>query len=315
MQTTAGTYSRDGNAAKVSPDVKADTAGSDSTGDDRTSGRNGKVAGNTSEVGNAHEAGNTDAHQGQGAYGASVQLWLIGLAGLVCLAAILAGVYSSPGALLGVAAAAVLLMGYGWPHFLEVPARKTLAAVIALPGVGSAWAASALPGPGYLDATPAFMALGFIAVFIVQLVRGTGQEKRLESTLGSCAGVLLSCLGAGWIAGARFNGVREMLAVAAVSAAVAVVVCLIRWPDRIVAPLGIVVAGLSGPLAGLVFSDIAVVPAAIFGIVVGAVLVAFRRLATLHTSPLSVPAALSIGIAPVLAVGSLAYFIDKLLIY
>ena len=39
-----------------------------------------------------------------------------------------------------------------------------------------------------------------MAIFVMQLLRGTGQAQRLESTLGSCAGVLLSCLGAGWIA-------------------------------------------------------------------------------------------------------------------
>jgi len=127
--------------------------------------------------------------------------------------------------------------------------------------------------------------------------------------------VLLSCLGAGWIAGERFNGVREMLMVAAISAAVALLVGLIRWPDRIVAPLGIVMAGLAGPLAGLVFSDIAVLPAVIVGVVVGAVLVSFRRLVTLRGGPLNLLAALSMGLAPVSAVGSLAYFIDKLLIY
>jgi hypothetical protein len=154
-----------------------------------------------------------------------------------------------------------------------------------------------------------------MAVFVVQLIRGTGQAQRLESTLGCSVGVLLSCLGAGWIAGARFNGVREMLLVAAISAAVALLAGLIRWPDSIVAPLGIVLAGLAGPLAGLVLSDIAVLPAAIFGVVVGAVLVSFRRLVTLRGAPLNVPAALSMGLAPVSAVGSLAYFIDKLLIY
>jgi hypothetical protein len=36
---------------------------------------------------------------------------------------------------------------------------------------------------------------------------------------------------------------------------------------------------------------------------------------TLRGAPLNVPAALGMGLAPVLAVGSLAYFIDKLLIY
>jgi len=245
----------------------------------------------------------------------SLPSWTIGAFGMAGLAAIIAGVYTSPETLLAVAVVVALAVGVGWPHFLRIPAKKTLAAVIALPGVGSAFAAAYVPAPGFLDWTPAFMALGMMAVFVVQLIRGTGQAQRLESTLGCCAGVLLSCLGAGWIAGARFNGVREMMLVAAISAAVALLAGLIRWPDSIVAPLGIVMAGLAGPLAGLVFSDIAVLPAAIFGVVVGAVLVSFRRLVTLRGAPLNLPAALSMGLAPVSAVGSLAYFIDKLLIY
>ena len=206
-------------------------------------------------------------------------------------------------------------VGIGWPHFLGIPARKTLAVLIGLPGVGAAVTATYLPAPGFLDWTPSFMAAGVMAIFVMQLIRGTGQAQRLESTLGSCAGVLLSCLGAGWIATSRFNGVREMLLVAAISAAIALLAGLIRWPDRVVAPLGVVAAGLAGPLAGLVFSDIAVIPAAIVGVVVGAVLVSFRRLVILRGESLSFAAALGIGLGPVSAVGSLAYFIDKLLIF
>lgn len=245
----------------------------------------------------------------------SLGSWTIGMVGIVGLAAIIAGVYASREALVAVAVLIAAAVGIGWPHFLRIPAKKTLAAVIGLAGAGSALAAAYAPAPGFLDWTPPFIALGIMAVFVVQLIRGTGQAQRLESTLGCSVGVLLSCLGAGWIAGARFNGVREMLLVAAISGAVALLVGLIRWPDSIVAPLGIVLAGLAGPLAGLVLSDIAVLPAAIFGVVVGAVLVSFRRLVTLRGAPLNVPAALSMGLAPVSAVGSLAYFIDKLLIY
>ena len=245
----------------------------------------------------------------------SLGSWTIGLIGIVGLIAIIAGVYASPEALVAVGILIAAGVGIGWPHFLRIPAKKTLAAVIALPGAAAAVAAGVTPAPGYLDWTPALVAVGMMAVFVVQLIRGTGQAQRLESTLGCCAGVLLSCLGAGWIAGARFNGVREMLLVAAVSAAVALLAGLIRWPDSIIAPLGIVLAGLAGPLAGLVLSDIAVLPAAVFGVVVGAVLASFRRLATLRGAPLNIPAALSMGLAPVSAVGSLAYFIDKLLIY
>jgi len=45
------------------------------------------------------------------------------------------------------------------------------------------------------------------------------------------------------------------------------------------------------------------------------VLVSFRRLVTLHNEQLNFPAALGMGLGPVAAVGSLAYFIDKLLIF
>ncbi|MDD1476762.1 permease [Arthrobacter sp. H16F315] len=244
-----------------------------------------------------------------------MKTWIIGIIGLAGLAAIVGASYISPAALLAVAVIAAAAVGVGWPHFLGIPAKKTLAVLIGLPGVGAAVAATYLPGPGFLDWTPSFMAAGVMAVFVMQLIRGTGQAQRLESTLGSSAGVLLSCLGAGWIACSRFNGVREMLLVAAISAAIALLAGLIRWPDRVVAPLGIVGAGLAGPLAGLVFSDIAVLPAAVVGVVVGAVLMSFRRLVILRGESLSFAAALGMGLGPVSAVGSLAYFIDKLLIY
>jgi hypothetical protein len=244
-----------------------------------------------------------------------VKAWSIGIVGLAGLVAVIAGAYSAPEALLAVGCLTALGIGIGWPHFLGIPAKKTLAALIGLPGVGSAIAATYLPAPGFLDWTPSFIAAGVMAIFVMQLVRGTGQAQRLESTLGSCAGVMLSCLGAGWIAGSRFNGVREMVLVAGVSAAIALLAGLIRWPDRVVAPLGIIGAGLAGPLAGLVFSDIAVLPAALVGVVVGSVLVSFRRLVVLRGEALNFPAALGMGLAPVSAIGSLAYFIDKLLIY
>lgn len=243
-----------------------------------------------------------------------MKTWSIGIIGLAGLAAVIAGAYSSPLTLLTVACLTAVGVGIGWPHFFGIPARKTLAVLIGLPGVGSAITATYLPAPGFLDWTPSFIAAGVMAVFVMQLLRGTGQAQRLESTLGSCAGVLLSCLGAGWIAVSRFHGVREMVLVAGISAAVALLAGLIRWPDRVVAPVGVAAAGLAGPLAGLVFSDIAVVPAAVTGVVVGSVLVSFRRLVVLRGEPLNFPAALGMGLAPVSAVGSLAYFIDKLLI-
>ena len=241
--------------------------------------------------------------------------WTIGTIGLAGLAVFVAGAYALPEVLLGVAVFVALAVGIGWPHFLGIPAKKTLAAIIGLPGAGSAVAATYVPAPGFLDWTPAFIAAGVMAVFLMQLLRGTGQAQRLESTLGSSAGVLLSCLGAGWIAASRFNGVKEMVLVTGISAAFALLAGLIRWPDRIVAPLGIVLAGITAPLAGLIFSNIAVIPAAVVGVTVGSVLVSLRRLVILRGDRLNFAAALGMGLAPVAAVGSLAYFIDKLLIF
>ena len=140
--------------------------------------------------------------------------WSIEVIGLAGLAVIIASIYRTPDVLLAVAVVIALAVGVGWPHYLGIPAKKTLAAVIGLCGAGSAVAAASVPAPGYLDWTPGFIALGVISVFVVQLVWGTGQAQRLESTLGCCVGVLLSCLGAGWIAGARFTGVKEMMLVA-----------------------------------------------------------------------------------------------------
>src|SRR5688500_14529854 len=92
----------------------------------------------------------------------SLGSWTIGVVGIAGLAAIIAGVYTSREALVAVAVASAAAVGIGWPHFLRIPAKKTLAAVIALAGAGSALAAAYAPAPGYLDWTPPFIALGMM---------------------------------------------------------------------------------------------------------------------------------------------------------
>ena len=90
----------------------------------------------------------------------SLGSWVIGVVGVAGLVAIIAGVYISREALIGVAAVIAVAVGIGWPHFLRIPAKKTLAAVIALPGVGSALAAGFVPAPGFLDWTPGIYGAG-----------------------------------------------------------------------------------------------------------------------------------------------------------
>ncbi|WP_156144188.1 permease [Sinomonas humi] len=248
-----------------------------------------------------------------------MKTWIGGAAAAgIGVAGTLALVVSSLGGPFTQAAVAVVLSagaGLGWPFFLGIPAKRTNGVILALSGAVSGVAAAAASGPEYLSWTPSVIALGIMAVIVVQLIRGTGQSHRLESTLGASSGVLLCALGAGWIATARFTGMGSMLLVAGISTTVALLVGAINWPDTIVAPLAIIFAGLAAPLAALVLTGVTVIPATAAGVLIGAVLAAVRRLNRTRLRPMPRPGLVALALGPVLAVGSLAYFIDKLLIY
>jgi hypothetical protein len=243
-----------------------------------------------------------------------VKSWTIGIAGLTALAVLIASSYGP----LGISLAAVIVLcvafGFGWPHYLGIPAKKTLAVIIALAGAGGAVSAAFSTGPGYLMWLPVFTAAGVGGVFAVQLIRGTGQSHRLESTLGASAGVLVATLAGGWIAAQRYNGHTAMMLITGLSAAVALLIGLIRWPGRVIAPLAVGLAALTGPMAALLFSDLHILPAAIIGAVVAAVLMSFRHLAALAGARRSHLGAAAMGMAPIAALGTLIYFIDRLLV-
>ena len=186
--------------------------------------------------------------------------------------------------------------------------------MIALTGAASALTAGVTTNSGFLTWTPIYIAVGFGAVLVVQLVRGTGQAHRLESTLGAGAGVLMAAFGCGWVASLRLLEAPGLTLVAASSAAVALLVGMLPWPDRVVAPLAIVLAALAGPLAALVFTDAEVVAAAVIGALLAAVIAGLRRLRTLGGEPRNALGAVSAALAPVVSVGALVYFVSKLLL-
>ncbi|MEA5453528.1 permease [Sinomonas sp. JGH33] len=248
-----------------------------------------------------------------------MKTWIGGAAaagiGVAGTAALVVSSLAGPSAQAAVAVVLAAAAGIGWPYFLGIPAKKTNGTILALAGAAAGISAAAVAGPEYLFWTPAAIAFGLMAVTVVQLIRGTGQSHRLESALGASTGVLLCCLGAGWIATARLTGTGSMLIVAGISTAVALLVGAINWPDTIIAPLAVVFAGLAAPLAALVMTDISVIPATVAGALIGAVLAAVRRLNRTRSRPMPPAGLMALALAPVLAVGSLAYFIDKLLLY
>lgn len=211
----------------------------------------------------------------------------------------------------------ILVAAVGWPYVLGVPARKSQSTAIALSALAASAAAYTAPAGLALAWLPGAVALGVGAIFMIQLIRGTGQSHRLESTLGASAGLFMITLGAGWIAaeGLAINeGTSGVTLVTGISVLTAILTALLPLPDRIAAPLGVVLAALAGPLSALVFTDVEGLPAGVIGAVCGAVIMASRRLLVSRIEPLNVLSILSVGIAPILALGSLVYFLERLLL-
>lgn len=235
----------------------------------------------------------------------------------LAISGIVAASYLSLNVLVTVVGLVTVMVAAGWPHLLEVPARKTLSTVIALSGLAAVAAALLAPAGSLLMWLPTAVALGVAAVFVVQLLRGTGQSHRLESTLGAATGVLLAGMGSGWVAADRLAASTAnpgIMLVTGLTMLVALAVCEIPWPDRIVAPLAVVMAALAGALAAALFAGVPPAVAAAVAAAAAAVLASFRRLILAGKGPGNWLAALSLAGAPVLAIGSLVYFIDKLLL-
>jgi hypothetical protein len=164
---------------------------------------------------------------------------------------------------------------------------------------------------------PGAVALGVGAVFLIQLLRGTGQSHRLESTFGASSGVFAVALGSGWVAADRLavNSTGTGLTlVAGISILAALAAAVVPAPDRVAAPLVPAAGALAGWLGALLVPGVPVLPAVLVGLVGGAVLSSGRRLLATREEALNPAAALSAGITPVLAIGALVYFLDALLL-
>ncbi|WP_243400532.1 hypothetical protein [Arthrobacter sp. Bz4] len=245
-----------------------------------------------------------------------MRIWMVAAAAATAVVSVVAASYVSLSAVAAVTAVLILVGAIGWPHLLGVPAKKTQSTVMAASALAATAAAYTAPDSEYMRWMPIAAALGLGAVFLIQLFRGTGQSLRLESTLGVGVGVFLVCLGSGWVAADQLSvnaGNAGMMLVTGISVMIALAVSLLPWPDRIVAPLGTVLAATAGPLGAILFTDVPGLAAGIVGALSGAVIVCTRRLLLAREAPLNVAAALSVGVAPILVIGSLVYFLEKLL--
>lgn len=79
---------------------------------------------------------------------------IAGLIGIIALALLVSGHFLGLGYTVGVGIALSAIFGYGWPHYLGIPAKKTLGTVIALTGAGAALTAGQTSGADFLAWAP-----------------------------------------------------------------------------------------------------------------------------------------------------------------
>ncbi|GER21558.1 hypothetical protein NCCP1664_00550 [Zafaria cholistanensis] len=224
---------------------------------------------------------------------------------------------AAPVAVWALVSALSLLFAAGWPRLFGLPAATQIAAVLGAAGLAAAAGAALAPMPQPLFWMAPAAAVGLILAFLVQLLRGTGEKLRLESMLSSATGALVVASGSGWIALDRIAGTAaesSLMVAAGASMAAAILVCTIRWPDRIVGPLAVVVAVLVGGLATLAFGTAPLLPALAVGAVSGAVIAGVRSLVVSSGGPRGTLAAIATGLCAVLGSGTLAYFLERLLL-
>lgn len=144
---------------------------------------------------------------------------------LLCAAAVALSSWAGTATLTAVVCAVCLVVAFGWPQLMGLPARRSLSAVILGAGVVAA------AGAGIVDSrenlffwSSVALAFGVMTVFVIQVLRGSEPvpsastvegagdvraapgrpSDRLESTLGACGGVVVTTTAAGWVAGLRY---------------------------------------------------------------------------------------------------------------
>lgn len=274
------------------------------------------------------------------------------LAALISAAAFAAASWAGVTALTVMVCLMCGIIALGWPQLMGVTARRSLSAVIFSAGaVAVVGAALADRVESLFFWTSVALAFGIMAVFVIQVIRGTGRPHRLESTLGAIGGVVVTTTAAGWVAGLRYpadlaaerqgtvsawgwlqvrgfapyedtelmgvsaiGGEPSVVALAAISLTAGTVAACLPLRDRIVVPLVTVVSMLVSVGTAFLWGDLTVLFAVILGGGIGAVLASFRRFLMVQGAPAGLLSRMAVGAAPVAITGTLVYFTERLLL-
>lgn len=235
--------------------------------------------------------------------------------GSVALALILGASYLPIASSWPVLGAVLLVLGafaVGWPRMLQAPAPNLLSALIFL-GAATATVLAMLPdsqaGTGTVWLAP-IIGVGAILIFLSQLFRGTDARGRLESVAIGIGGLVIGAFGSGWVALANSTQWRAVALIAGLSILAAAIPGVLRLPDRIVFPLGFLLAVLVGGAASMLDTDVNVVPGLVLGAACGLVTVATRAMLVSASSPRNALGMLAASSAPILVCGALVWYVQ-----
>lgn len=236
------------------------------------------------------------------------------LATLALAALIAVAGYTSALVLLAAAVGlSVLLLALGWGGLLDLPAPRGSAVAVVLTG----WGAAAL-GIGATDMTrplapfAALLALSVLIAFGHELVRRDGRPDLVESVTGTLSGQALALLGGGWVLLPTTRLALAALVTALAATAATRLAALVPVPEPF-AGWAALVAGLAvGAIAGLLLDPARISSLLLVSAVVAAVVAGLDRLILPLARDRGASAVLAAGAAPLLAVGTAAYAVARL---
>jgi hypothetical protein len=256
------------------------------------------------------------AHRGRRRFcqDAGVTAVLAALASTALAALIAVAAYAGSIPLLAVAVGVtVLFLALGWGALLELPAPRGTALIVMVIGGASAglavWATGALRP---LAPFAALLALAVLLSFGHELIRGRGRPHLVESLTGTLSGAAVALLGGGWV---LLPGTR--LALAGLAAGAAAVAgarlgTLLPVPPRLDGWVSLATGAAAGAATGAALDPARVLPLVAVVVAVASVVAGLDRLLLGRTGRRSLPAVLSASAAPVLAVGTVAYAVARL---
>ena len=239
---------------------------------------------------------------------------VLGALSSVALAAVIAVAAwtASPLLLAAAVGLAVLAFATGCGPLLDLPAPRGSAVVVIVSGGGGAGVAlRAATAVHPLASFAALLARAVLLAFGHELLRRHGRPHLVESLAGTLAAEAVALLGAGWV---LLPGTRlGLTAVAAVAAAVVGVrlAGLLPVPARLAGWVALIAGGVLGTAIGVALAPARYLPVALLALGVSAVAAGVDRLLEGIPDLRGTAVTLSAGAAPVLAVGTVAYVLDR----